>query len=75
MPNCWVIGDAAVDLLPDGQHYIQCPGGTGANIAVALARLGIDNHFVSKLGDDPLASFLIDASKERKLRLNMCLAV
>ena len=49
MPNCWVIGDAAVDLLPDGDHYIKCPGGTGANIAVALARLGIDNYFVSKL--------------------------
>ena len=68
MPNCWVIGDAAVDLLPDGDHYIKCPGGTGANIAVALARLGIDNYFVSKLGDDPLASFLIDTFEREKVK-------
>lgn len=68
MSNCWVIGDAAVDFLPDGEHYIQCAGGTGANVAVALSRLGIDNFLVSKLGEDPLASFLIDTFEREKVK-------
>ncbi len=66
MPNCWVIGDAAVDLLPDGEHYIQCPGGTGANVAVALARLGIDNYLVSNWVMIPLLLFSSRSSKERE---------
>ncbi|MEM7284444.1 MAG: PfkB family carbohydrate kinase, partial [Pseudomonadota bacterium] len=60
MPRCWVIGDAAVDLIPEGDHYLKCPGGTGANVAVALSRLGIDCAFVAKLGDDPPGAFIIE---------------
>lgn len=58
MPQCWVIGDAAIDLMPDGDRFLKCPGGTGANVAVALSRLGVDCALVTKLGDDPLATFL-----------------
>ena len=49
-----------MDLLPDGEHYIQCPGGTGA----IFGRLGgLDGElFCSKLGDDP-CFFLIDPRK------------
>lgn len=60
MPQCWVIGDAAVDLIPEGDKYLRCPGGTGANTAVALSKLGIDCAFITKLGNDPLAAFLTD---------------
>ena len=60
MPQCWVIGDAAVDLMPEGNKYLKCPGGTGANIAVALSRLGINSSLITKLGNDPLAAFLTD---------------
>lgn len=67
MPQCWVIGDAAVDLLPEGDKYIKCPGGTGANVAVALSRLGIDNSLIAKFGNDPLAEFLIDTLKREKV--------
>ncbi len=28
----WVLGDAVVDLIPDGeQHYLRCAGGAPAN--------------------------------------------
>ena len=67
MPQCWVIGDAAVDLIPEGNKYLKCPGGTGANIAVALSRLGISSALITKLGDDPLAAFLVDTLEREEV--------
>lgn len=60
MPRCWVIGDAAVDLIPEGNKYLKLPGGTGANVAVALSRLGVESALITKLGNDPLAPYLKD---------------
>lgn len=60
MPKCWVIGDAAVDLIPEEDRYLKFPGGTGANVAVALSRLGTSSALISKLGNDPLAAFLTE---------------
>lgn len=41
MKKIWVLGDAVVDLLPDGEgRLLQCPGGAPANVAVGVARLG-----------------------------------
>ena len=67
MPQCWVIGDAAVDLIPEGDKYLKCPGGTGANVAVALSKLGVKCALISKLGNDPFAAFLTDALKREKV--------
>ena len=58
-----VLGDAAVDLivhLPENRHGERVmahvpalyPGGSGANTAVALARLGISTQFIGKIGND-----------------------
>jgi fructokinase len=67
MPQCWVIGDAAVDLIPEGNTYLKLPGGTGANVAVALSRLGVGSALVTKLGNDPLAAFLADILEREKV--------
>ena len=67
MPRCWVIGDAAVDLIPEGDKYLKLPGGTGANVAVALSRLGVRSALVTKLGNDPLAPFLADILEREKV--------
>ena len=67
MPQCWVIGDAAVDLIPEGNKYLKLPGGTGANVAVALSRLGVKSALVTKLGNDPLAPFLADILEREKV--------
>lgn len=67
MPQCWVIGDAAVDLIPEGDKYLRLPGGTGANVAVALSRLGVRSCLVTKLGNDPLAAFLTDILEREKV--------
>jgi fructokinase len=67
MPQCWVIGDAAVDLIPEGNKYLKLPGGTGANIAVALSKLGVNSALITKLGNDPLAAFLTDILEREKV--------
>lgn len=67
MPQCWVIGDAAVDLIPEGNKYLKLPGGTGANVAVALSKLGVKSALITKLGNDPLAAFLTDKLEQEKV--------
>lgn len=55
----WVLGDAVVDLIPDGeQHYLKCPGGAPANVAVGVARLGGNSAFIGRVGTDPFGKFL-----------------
>jgi len=67
MPQCWVIGDAAIDLILEGDTRLELPGGTGANIAVALSRLGVKSALVTKLGRDPHAEFLIEKLKRENV--------
>lgn len=55
----WVLGDAVVDLIPDGeQHYLRCAGGAPANVSVGVARLGGNSGFIGKVGRDPLGEFM-----------------
>ncbi|HAU4908853.1 TPA: aminoimidazole riboside kinase, partial [Aeromonas hydrophila] len=57
----WVMGDAVVDLIPEGeQHYLKCPGGAPANVAVGVARLGGDAAFIGRVGADPFGRFMVD---------------
>lgn len=60
MPNkIWVLGDAVVDLIPDGEvHYLKCAGGAPANVAVGVARLGVPSAFIGRVGKDPLGEFM-----------------
>ncbi|MCL1800943.1 MAG: carbohydrate kinase [Promicromonosporaceae bacterium] len=44
-----VIGEALVDILPDGTER---PGGSPANVALALGRLGFSPSLVTVLADD-----------------------
>ncbi len=61
-----VIGEALVDVVvgADGRHT-ERPGGSGANVAVALARLGRPVRFATGFADDErgrvLAQHLADA--------------
>lgn len=55
----WVLGDAAVDLIPDGDHHLlRCAGGAPANVAVGINRLGGDSAFIGRVGNDPFGDFL-----------------
>ncbi|OOH91421.1 aminoimidazole riboside kinase [Pasteurellaceae bacterium 15-036681] len=59
MSKIWVLGDAVVDLIPDGdEHYLRCPGGAPANVAVGISRLGGETGFIGRVGNDPLGKFM-----------------
>jgi ribokinase len=44
-----------------GDRFLQAPGGKGANVAVAAARLGAAVRFFGARGDDDLGTFIGDA--------------
>lgn len=55
----WCLGDAVVDLLPDGDgKLLQCPGGAPANVAVGIARLAGSSGFIGRVGGDPFGHFM-----------------
>ncbi|MBW0118828.1 carbohydrate kinase [Pseudonocardia sp. KRD-169] len=51
-----VAGEALVDLVPApvGGYLEIAPGGSPANVAVGLARLGVPVRMLARLADDPL---------------------
>jgi 5-dehydro-2-deoxygluconokinase len=46
--------------LPEVEHFSRHLGGSSANIAVGLARLGLKVGIISSIGKDELAAFLLD---------------
>ncbi|PZG00759.1 carbohydrate kinase family protein [Micromonospora deserti] len=49
-----VVGETLVDLIEESPEKVAaCPGGSPANVAVALARLGQSTTLLTQLGDDP----------------------
>jgi len=58
-----VAGECVVDLVPDpaaGGAYVPLPGGSPANVAVGLARLGSPTRMVARVGGDPFGRTLLD---------------
>ena len=68
MPDVISFGEVLIDLfgrpvgvsLKEATSFIPAPGGAPANVAVALARLGVDVGFIGGVGDDPFGRLLID---------------
>ncbi len=67
-----LLGEALVDFIQCGIEepsnprfegtalFTRTAGGAVANVAAALARLGVKNSFIGKVGDDPNGIFLLD---------------
>jgi ribokinase len=74
-----VLGGAAVDLVAQVEELPQrdslvlaraferFPGGSAANVAVGLARLGRRVGFVGKLGDDEHGQLLLAAFEQERV--------
>ncbi|HCM9647313.1 TPA: aminoimidazole riboside kinase [Enterobacter bugandensis] len=70
MEKIWVLGDAVVDLLPDGEgKLLQCPGGAPANVAVGIARLGGKSAFIGRVGDDPFGRFMVKTLADERVNV------
>ncbi|MCV2402113.1 carbohydrate kinase [Marinomonas sp. C2222] len=64
-------GEALIDFLSNGatqagelESFTKFPGGAPANVAVAVARLGGNSHFIGQVGDDAFGHFLKDSLNE-----------
>jgi fructokinase len=59
-----VCGEALVDLVPaaggDGVGYLARPGGSPANVAVGLGRLGLDVGLLTRLSTDHFGQLIRD---------------
>jgi 5-dehydro-2-deoxygluconokinase len=66
--DVWVLGRIGYDLyalqhnraLGDVEDFTRRLGGSSANMAVGLARLGLKVGIISSVGDDGLAPYLLD---------------
>lgn len=66
-----VIGEALIDVVvrPDGSTAGEYPGGSPANVAVGLARLGHDTELVTRLGRDAYGDLVADHLTGNGVRL------
>ncbi len=67
MPEVVCLGEALVDLfapdsvsIKDALQFERSPGGAPANVATALAKLGVRSGLIGKVGDDPFGHLLRD---------------
>lgn len=66
------LGDILMDMLPDKEgvewnkisNFSPVPGGSVANVAVSLAKLGVRTNFIGKVGKDPFGQILADTLKK-----------
>ena len=65
-PQAVAFGELLIDFVPEengvplaeARAFVKAPGGAPANVAVGLARLGIETGFMGKVGDDPFGHYL-----------------
>jgi fructokinase len=71
-PVVTVIGEALVDLVPDGasSEYRSTPGGSPFNVAVGLARLGNRTSLMARFADDRYGRLLRKAALDEGIDLN-----
>ena len=83
MPDVISLGEALFDLFagPAGttlgaaRTFTPAPGGAPANVAVGLARLGIDTGFVGRVGADSFGGRLLELLREEGVETAHCLPV
>lgn len=63
------MGEMLIDFTPgkEKNSYIKNPGGAPANLAVSMARNGLEVGFLGKLGEDDFGKFLRDTLEENRV--------
>ena len=65
------LGEALIDIfaplgvsLKEAEVFTRAPGGAPANVAAALAKLGVSVGFIGKVGEDPFGHLLTETLAE-----------
>ena len=70
MSHALVIGEALVDIVHDASGMTsEHPGGSPANVALGLARLGRDTELATWLGHDPRGHTVLDHLRASKVQV------
>lgn len=69
--NIACVGEMVIDFLPGSGEgeYIRKAGGAPANVAVAVARNGLDAGFCGKVGNDDFGKFLVKTLEREGVRV------
>ena len=75
MPKALCIGELLIDFvsttpdvtLAEAPGFVKAPGGAPANVAVGLAKLGIDAGFIGKVGADAFGDFLRETLRQNNV--------
>ncbi len=75
MPKALCIGELLIDFvsttpdvtLAEAPGFVKAPGGAPANVAVGLAKLGVDTGFIGKVGTDPFGDFLSETLQQNSV--------
>ena len=67
-----VVGEALVDLVGQrgGRTFVAHPGGSPANVALGLARLGVPVTLETRLGRDSLGEMILSHLQESGVRVD-----
>ncbi len=67
-----VVGEALVDLVGQrgGRTFVAHPGGSPANVALGLARLGVPVSLMTRLGHDGLGEMVFEHLRTSGVRVN-----
>ena len=62
------VGEMLIDFLPGSEEgvFIRMPGGAPANVAVAVARNGLDVGFCGRMGNDDFGRFLLKTLERKR---------
>ena len=66
MKDVYCIGEMLIDFIPGSESasYIRKAGGAPANVAIAVAKNGLEASMCCKVGDDDFGRFLMDTLAE-----------
>ena len=69
-----VVGEALVDLVrqPGGRTFFAHPGGSPANVALGLARLGVAVTLRTRLGQDAFGEMVLAHLEASGVRVDGC---
>lgn len=65
-----IYGNQLGNQIPDMHSYTTYIGGSSANIAVGLSRLGVKTTFISKVGNDNVGNFLRNRLIQEKVNVS-----